>query len=223
MTKSMYEKQGETIDAREFLDVLESDVTDITLTTCTIKGVVDMFSSEIERDENDRIFLNKSLSCNGCTFTNVVNFRSVVFQNEISFRRSIFEADLDFDEATLQHQCEFREVKFQGRANFHSAIFHRSVSFWRAEFHNVADFHQAQFHQNAVFHEAQFQKEANLSRVYFHQTLDCTGTNFAGVSIFSYICRCHAFHCCQICCCRLLSRCQLHPEHYPSINYQTVL
>ena len=91
----MYEKHGETIDAREFLDALESDVTDITLTACTIEGVVDLFSSDIERDENDRIFLNKSLSCNGCTFTNVVNFRSVVFQKEVSFRRSIFEADID--------------------------------------------------------------------------------------------------------------------------------
>ena len=185
MTKSMSEKQGETIDAREFLDVLESDVTDITLTACTIEGVVDLFSSEIERDENDRIFINKSLSCNGCKFTNVVNFRSVVFQKEVSFRRSIFEADLDFDEATLQHPCEFREVKFHGRANFHSVVFHKSISFWRAEFHNVADFHQAQFHQNAVFHETQFQKEANFSRVRFHQTLDCTGTNFAGIGVFN--------------------------------------
>ena len=185
MTKSTYEKQDVTIDAREFLDVLESDVTDITLTSCKIEGVVDLFSSEIERDDNDRIYLNKSLSCNGCKFTNVVNFRSVVFQKELSFRRSIFEANLDFDEATLHHPCEFREVTFKGRANFHSADFQKSVSFWRAEFHNVADFHQAEFRQNAVFHEAQFQKEANFSRVYFHQTLDCTGTNFAGITIFN--------------------------------------
>lgn len=185
MAKSMYEKHGETINAREFLDALESDVTDITLTSCTIEGVVDLFSSNIERDENDRIFLNKSLSCNGCTFTNVVNFRSVVFQKEVSFRRSIFEADLDFDESTLQHPCEFREVTFHGRANFHGVVFHKSVSFWRAEFHNVADFHQTQFNQNAVFHEANFQKEANFSRVLFQRTLDCTGTNFADAAVFN--------------------------------------
>lgn len=185
MTKSMSEKHGETIDARELLDALESDVTDITLTSCTIEGVVDLFSSNIERDENDRIFLNKSLSCNGCIFTNVVNFRSVVFQKEMSFRRSIFEADLDFDEVTLQHPCEFREVTFHGRANFHGVVFHKSVSFWRAEFHNVADFHQTQFNENAVFHEAHFQKEANFSRVLFQQTLDCTGTNFTGAAVFN--------------------------------------
>ena len=185
MTNSMYEKHGETIDAREFLDALESDVTDITLTACTIEGVVDLFSSDIERDENDRIFLNKSLSCNGCTFTNVVNFRSVVFQKEVSFRRSIFEADIDFDEATLQHPCEFREATFHGRANFHGVVFHKSVSFWRADFHNVADFHQTQFNENAVFHEAHFQKEANFSRVHFQQTLDCTGTNFTGAAVFN--------------------------------------
>ena len=185
MTKLMYEKHGETINAREFLDALESDVTDITLTTCTIEGVVDLFSSDIERDENDRIFLNKSLSCNGCRFTNVVNFRSVVFQKELSFRRSIFEADLDFDEATLQHPCEFREATFHGRANFHGVVFHKSVSFWRADFHNVADFHQTQFNENAVFHEAHFQKEANFSRVLFQQTLDCTGTDFTDAAVFN--------------------------------------
>lgn len=185
MTESMYKKQGETIDAREFLIALESDVTDITLTNCTIEGVVDLFFSNIERDENDRIFLNKSLSCNGCRFTNVVNFRSVIFQREVSFRRSIFEADLDFDEATLQDQCEFREAAFHGRANFHGVVFHKSVSFWRADFHNVADFHQTQFNENAVFHDAHFQKEANFSRVLFQQTLDCTGTNFAGASVFN--------------------------------------
>ncbi len=187
----MYEKHGETIEAREFLDVLQSDASHITLSNCTIKGVVDLFSTDLERDENDRICINKTLSCIGCTFKNVVNFRTAVFQQgnssqeENSFRRSVFEADFDFDEATMQHQCSFRETTFQGRANFHSATFQESVSFWRAKFHNVADFHQAQFYDNAVFHEAQFQKEANFSRVLFQQTLDCTGTSFAGVAIYN--------------------------------------
>lgn len=190
----MYEKHGETIEAREFLEVLEDDAAHITLNNCTIEGVVDLFATKLERDEKDRICINKTLSCTGCTFKNVVNFRTVVFQQEISFRRSVFEADVDFDEATLQHHDDFhetalhggfRETTFHGRANFHSAVFHRSVSFWRAKFHNVADFHQAQFHDNAVFHEAQFQKEANFSRVLFQQTLDCTGTSFAGVVIYN--------------------------------------
>ena len=190
----MYEKSRETITAREFLEALESDASHISLNNCTIEGVVDLFSAELERDENDRIYINKVLSCIGCTFKNVVNFRTVVFQQEVSFRRSVFEADIDFDEATFQHQSGnrdatlhsgFRETTFHGRANFHSAVFHRSVSFWRAKFHNVDDFHQAQFLDNAVFHEAQFQKEANFSRVLFQQTLDCTGTNFAGVVVFN--------------------------------------
>ncbi len=192
----MYEKSRETIKAREFLEALEGDASHISLNNCTIEGVVDLFSAELERDENDRICINKTLSCIGCTFKNVVNFRTVVFEKEVSFRRSVFQADVDFDEATFQHQSDnrdtalhsgFRETTFHGRANFHSAVFRRSVSFWRAKFHNVADFHQAQFHDNAVFHEAQFQKEANFSRVLFQQTLDCTGTNFAGVAVFNRV------------------------------------
>lgn len=181
----MYEKQGETINAREFLEVLESEVSSITLNNCVIEGVVDILFANIERDENDRIGLNKSLSCNSCTFKNVVNFHSVVFQKEVSFRRSVFEADIDFDEAIFKQQCEFREAIFHRRANFHSSVFHKSISFWRAKFNNVGDFHQAQFHNNAVLHEAQFLKEANFRRVLFQQTLDCTGANFAEVAFFN--------------------------------------
>ncbi|MYF98352.1 potassium channel family protein [Candidatus Poribacteria bacterium] len=190
----MYEKYDETIEARELLKALESDASYIILNNCTIEGVVDLFSAELERDENDRICINKTLSCIGCTFKNVVNFRTAVFQQEVSFRRSVFEADVDFDESTFQHQSDsretmlhsgFRETTFAGRANFHSAVFHRSVSFWRAIFRNVADFHQAQFLNNAVFHEAQFHKEANFSHVLFQRTLDCTGTNFAQVVVFN--------------------------------------
>ncbi len=195
----MYEKHGETIEAREFLEALQGDASHISLNNCTIEGVVDLFSTDLERDENDHICINKTLACIGCTFKNVVNFRTAVFQQEISFRRSVFEADLDFDEATFQSQSGFRdadldfdeaalrlqsgfrEATFKGRANFHSVTFHNSISFWRAKFHNVADFHQAEFHDNAVFHEAQFQKEANFSRVLFLRTLDCTGTNFEDV------------------------------------------
>lgn len=181
----MYEKHGETIAAREFLEALESDASHISLSNCTIEGVIDLHATGLERNENDQICIDKTLSCIGCTFKNIVNFRTVVFQQEISFRRSVFEADLDFDETTMQHHCEFREVTFRGRANYHNVTFHKSVSFWRAKFHSAADFHQAQFHDNTVFHEAQFQKEANFSRVLFQQTLDCTGTNFAGVAVFN--------------------------------------
>ncbi len=190
----MYEKHDATIEARELLKALESDASHIILNNCTIEGVVDLFSAELERDENDRICINKTLSCIGCTFKNVVNFRTVVFQQEVSFRRSVFESDVDFDEATFQHQSGnretmlhsgFRETTFAGRANFHSVVFHRSVSFWRAKFRNVADFHQAQFLDNVVFHEAQFHKDANFSQVLFQRTLDCTGTNFAQVVVFN--------------------------------------
>ena len=190
----MYEKHDETIEAQELLKVLESDAAQIILNNCTIEGVLDLFSAELERDENNRICINKRLSCIGCTFNNVVNFRTVLFQQEVSFRRSVFESDVDFDEATFCHQngnretmlhSGFRETIFVGRANFHSVVFHRSVSFWRAKFRNVADFHQAQFLDNAVFHEAQFHKEANFSRVLFQRTLDCTGTNFAQVAVFN--------------------------------------
>ena len=97
----MYEKHGETIKAQTFLDALQSDAVSVTFTNCTIEGVVDLFFIELERDENDRILLNKKLSCIGCTFKNIVNFRTVVFQQEVDFRRTLFEADLDFDEAIL--------------------------------------------------------------------------------------------------------------------------
>lgn len=181
----MYEKHGETIEAREFLQALEGDAPEITLTNCTIEGVVDLHSSELERDENDRICINKTLTCSGCTFKNVVNFRTVVFKKEISFRRSIFKADLDLDEAILQLQCGFREVVFHGRTIFHGATFQKSVSFWRVKFHNVSDFHQVQFQNNAVFHEAQFLKEVNFSNALFQRTLDCTGTQFAEGTVFN--------------------------------------
>ena len=114
----MYEKHGEIITAQTFLDALQSDAVAITFTNCTIEGVVDPFSIELERDENDRILLNKKLSCIGCTFKNIVNFRTVVFQQEVNFRRTLFEADLDFDEAILHGPCAFREAIFQRRAIF---------------------------------------------------------------------------------------------------------
>ena len=173
----MYEKHGETIEAREFLEALQGDASHISLNNCTIEGVVDIFSTDLERDENDRICINKTLSCIGCTFKNVVNFRTAVFQQEISFRRSVFEADLDFDEATFQRQSGFREADldfdeaalrlqsgfreatFKGRANFHSVTFHNSISFWRAKFHNVADFHQAEFHDNNVVQQGDEEKK----------------------------------------------------------------
>lgn len=181
----MYEKHGETIKAQTFLDALQSDAASVTFTNCTIEGVVDFFFREWERDENHRILLNKKLSCIGCTFKNIVNFRTVVFQEEVNFRRSLFEADIDFDEAILQGPCAFREAIFQRRADFHSALFHKSASFWRARFHNVADFHRAQFSENAVFHEANFLIEVNFRRALFQGTLDCTGTWFPEATAFS--------------------------------------
>ena len=181
----MYEKHGETITAQTFLDALQSDALVIIFTNCTIEGVVDPFSIELERDENDRILLNKKLSCIGCTFKNIVNFRTVVFQQEVDFRRTLFEADLDFDEAILHGPCAFREAIFQRRADFHSAIFYRSASFWRARFHNVADFHGVQFSENAVFHEVNFLNEVNFRRVQFQGILDCTGTWFPEKTAFN--------------------------------------
>ena len=181
----MYEKHGETIKAQTFLDALQGDAGTVTFTNCTIEGVVDLFFMESERDENDQIILNKKLFCIGCTFKNIVNFRTVVFQQEVDFRRTLFEADLDFDEAILHGTCAFREVIFQRRADFHSAIFHRSVSFWRARFHNVADFHRVQFRENAVFHEANFFTEANFRSVLFQGLLDCTGTWFSETIAFN--------------------------------------
>ena len=147
----MYEKHNETIKARVFLEALQSDATSIIFTNCIIEGVVDIFSVALERDENDRILLNKSLSCIGCTFKNIVNFRTVVFEKDVDFRRTLFEADLDLDETILHGSCAFREAIFQRRADFHSAIFHKSASFWRARFHNVADFHRVEFRRNAYF------------------------------------------------------------------------
>ena len=181
----MYEKHGETINAQTFLDALQSDAVAVTFTNCTIEGVVDLFFLELERDENDRILLNKSLSCIGCTFKNIVNFRTVVFQGEVDFRRTLFEADLDFDEAILHGHCAFREAIFQKRADFHSAIFHKSASFWRARFYNVADFHRVQFNENAVFHEANFLQEVNFRRVLFQGILDCTGAWFPETTTFN--------------------------------------
>lgn len=181
----MYEKYDETIEARELLDALEGDASEILLNNCTIQGVVDLHSTHLERDENDKICINKILAFNGCIFKNVVNFRTVVFNEEISFRRSIFEANIDLDEATIRTQCGFREAAFRGRANFHNAIFHKSASFWRVYFCNVSDFHQAEFHDNVVFHEAQFLKEANFSNVLFQQTLDFTGAQFAEGIVFN--------------------------------------
>ncbi|MDE0400214.1 MAG: potassium channel family protein [Candidatus Poribacteria bacterium] len=181
----MYEKHNETIKARAFLEALQSDATSITFTNCIIEGVVDIFSVALERDENDRILLNKSLSCIGCTFKNIVNFRTVVFQQDVDFRRTLFEADLDLDETILHGSCAFREAIFQRRADFHSAIFHKSASFWRARFNNVADFHRVEFHKNAVFHEAYFYNEVNFRRALFQGILDCTGTWFSETTTFN--------------------------------------
>ena len=181
----MYEKHGETIKAQTFLDALQGDAGTVTFTNCTIEGVVDLYLMESERDENDQIILNKKLSCIGCTFKNIVNFRTVIFQGEVDFRRTLFEADLDFDEAILHGPCAFREAIFQKRADFHSAIFHKSASFWRARFYSAADFHRVQFRENAVFHEANFLTEVNFRRVLFHGILDCTGTWFPETTAFS--------------------------------------
>ena len=181
----MYEKHGETIKAQTFLDALQSDAASVTFTNCTIEGVVDLFFREWERGENHRILLNKKLACIGCTFKNIVNFRTVVFQEEVNFRRSLFEADIDFDEAILHGPCAFREAIFQRRADFHSVIFHKSASFWRARFHNVADFHGAHFNENAVFHEANFLIEVNFRRALFQGMLDCTGTWFPETTAFN--------------------------------------
>ena len=81
----MYEKHGETIKAQTFLDALQSDAVSVTFTNCTIEGVVDLFSTALERDANDRILLNKRLSCIGCTFKNIVNFRTVVSTKRWTF------------------------------------------------------------------------------------------------------------------------------------------
>ena len=181
----MYEKHNETIKARAFLEALQNDATSITFTNCIIEGVVDIFSIALERDENDRILLNKSLSCTGCTFKNIVNFRTVVFQKDVDFRRTLFEADLDLDETVLHGSCAFREAIFQRRADFHSATFHKSASFWRARFHNAADFHRVEFRRNAVFHEAYFYNEVNFRRALFQGILDCTGTWFSETTAFN--------------------------------------
>ena len=181
----MYEKHGETISARDFLAALEGDTGRVTLTNCTIEGVVDIFSAGLERDEDDRVLLKKSLACIGCTFKNIVNFRAVVFQQEVNFRRTLFEGILDFDEAILYSPCAFREATFLKRADFHSAMFRKSASFWRARFNNVADFHGVQFRENAVFHEADFHNEVNFRRVLFQGALDCTGTLFPETTTFN--------------------------------------
>ena len=181
----MYEKHGETISARTFLEALQSDAVRVVFTNCTIEGVVDIFSTGLERDENDRILLKKSLACTGCTFKNIVNFRTVVFQQEIDFRRTLFEADLDFGESVLYGPCAFREAIFQRRADFHRAMFHKSASFWRAKFNNVADFHRVQFRENVVFHEADFHNEVNFRYVLFQGMLDCTGTLFPEMTAFN--------------------------------------
>ena len=181
----MYEKHGETIKAKDFLEVLQSDAASITFTNCIIEGVVDIFSIEMERDEYDRILFNKSLSCIGCTFKNIVNFRTVVFQREVDFRRTLFEADLDLDSAILQGSCAFRETIFQRRADFHSAIFHKSTSFWRARFYNVADFHRVQFRENVVFHDTNFHNEVNFRHALFERILDCTGALFPETTTFN--------------------------------------
>ena len=181
----MYEKHSETIKAKDFLAALQSDATSITFTNCIIEGVVDIFSVELERDEYDRILLNKSLSCIGCTFKSIVNFRTVVFQREVDFRRTLFEGDLDLDEAILHGPCAFRETIFQRRADFHSAIFHKSASFWRARFYNVADFHRVQFRENVVFHETNFHNEVNFRRALFQGILDCTGALFPETTAFN--------------------------------------
>ena len=181
----MYEKQGETISARAFLEALQGDAGRVVLTNCVIEGVVDIFSTDLERDEHDRILLKKSLTCTGCTFRNIVNFRTVVFQQDVDFRRTLFEGILDFDEAVLYGPCAFREAIFQRRADFHSAMFRRSASFWRARFNDVADFHRVQFRENAVFHEADFHNEVNFRRVLFQGTLDCRGTLFPEITTFN--------------------------------------
>ena len=181
----MYEKQGETISARAFLEALQGDAGRVVLTNCVIEGVVDIFSTDLERDEHDRILLKKSLTCTGCTFRNIVNFRTVVFQQDVDFRRTLFEGILDFDEAVLYGPCAFREAIFQRRADFHSAMFRRSASFWRARFNDVADFHRVQFRENAVFHETDFHNEVNFRRVLFQGTLDCRGTLFPEITTFN--------------------------------------
>ena len=181
----MYEKHGEVISARTFLEALQGDAGRVVLTNCVIEGVVDIFSTDLERDEHNRILLKKSLTCIGCTFRNIVNFRAVVFQQEVDFRRTLFEGILDLDEAVLYGPCAFREAIFQRRADFHSAMFRRSASFWRARFNDVADFHGVQFRENAVFHEANFHNEVNFRRVLFQGTLDCTGTLFPELTTFS--------------------------------------
>ena len=182
----MYEKHNEIIKAQVFLEALQSDATSITFSNCIIEGIVDIFSIELERDENDRILLNKSLACIGCTFKNIVNFRTVIFQEDVDFRRALFEADIDFDEAIFHGTCGFREATFQRRADFHNAIFHRSVSFWRARFNNVADFHRVEFRKNAVFHEAYFYNIVNFRRALFQGILDCTGTWFSETTAFNH-------------------------------------
>ena len=181
----MYEKHSETISAQAFLEALEGNTGRVILTNCTIEGVVDIFSTGLERDENDRILLKKSLSCIGCTFKNIVNFHAVIFQQDIDFRRTLFESDLYFDETILYGSCAFRETIFQRRVDFHSAMFRKSVSFWRARFNSVTDFHGVQFRDNAVFHEAHFHNEANFRRVLFQGTLDCTGAYFPETTTFS--------------------------------------
>ena len=181
----MYERHDETISAQVFLEALQSDAARVVFTNCTIEGVVDLFFTGLDRDAEDRILLKKSLTCTGCTFKNIVNFRTVVFQQEIDFRRTLFRADLDFDEAVIYSACAFREAIFQRRADFHGAVFHRSASFWRAKFNGVADFHGVQFRENVVFHEADFHNEVNFRSVLFQGMLDCTGTWFPEKTVFN--------------------------------------
>ena len=181
----MYEKHGETISAQAFLEALQGDTGRVLLTNCTIEGVVDIFFAGLERDEDDRILLKKSITCIGCRFKNIVNFRAVIFQQDIDFRRTHFEADLDFDEAIFYGSCAFRETIFQRRADFHSTMFRKSVSFWRARFNSVTDFHGVQFRENVVFHEANFHNEVNFRRALFQGTLDCTGTWFTDATAFN--------------------------------------
>ena len=181
----MYEKHGEIISAQTFLEALQGDAGRVVLTNCIIEGVVDIFSTNLERDEHNRLLLKKSLTCTGCTFRNIVNFRAVVFQQEVDFRRTLFEGILDLDEAVLYGPAAFREATFQRRADFHSAMFRRSASFWRARFNSVADFHGVQFRENAVFHEANFHSEVNFRRALFQATLDCTGTLFPEITTFN--------------------------------------
>ena len=181
----MYERHSERISAQAFLEALQGDAGRVLLTNCTIEGVVDIFSTRLERDEDDRILLKKSLTCIGCTFKNIVNFRAVVFQQEVDFRRTLFEGILDLDESVLYGPCAFREATFLRRADFHSAMFRKSASFWRAKFNNVADFHGVQFRENAVFHEANFHNEVNFRRALFQGALDCTGTLFSQTTTFN--------------------------------------